>query len=103
MFIIFIVVFSLIIRGIQTNVERVAMGIYGILLTMMAAAGLSSLFSPNASLLGSFLLAIGFLIICLGDYEFALSTFWKDLNFPYGPILYSGGQLLVALSLFYIL
>jgi hypothetical protein len=69
---------------------------------MMAAVGLSSLFSPNISLIGSFLLAIGFLIICLGDYEFALSTFWKDLNFPYGPIFYSGGQLLVALSLFYI-
>ena len=102
MFILFLVVFSLIFRSIQANMEKVAMGIYGILLTMMAAAGLSSLFSPNVSLVGSILLAIGFLIICLGDYEFALSTFWKDLNFPYGPIFYSGGQLLVALSLFYI-
>ncbi len=101
--VVFLVVFLLVKNGLPSIVEKGAMGVYGLLIAMMVASAISTFFSQNFSLLASILLTVGFTFLLLGDYEFALSSYWKDLHFPYGPILYSGGQLLVAIALFYVM
>ncbi len=102
MSVIFIIVFSLANKGIKEKFEKIAMGAYGFLISMMAASGLGTLFNPDIRVISSVLLALGFCFLCAGDFEFALSNYWKNLNFPFGPVLYAGGQLLVSISLFYI-
>ena len=102
MVLIFLVVFNLARKGLPSGAEKTAMGAYGLLISLMVASGISTFFSPNFSMISSIILTMGFTFLFLGDMEFAISSFKKDLNFPYGPILYSGGQLLVAISLFYV-
>ncbi len=102
MSVIFIIVFSLANKGIKEKFEKIAMGAYGFLISMMAASGLGTLFNPDIRVISSVLLALGFCFLSAGDFEFALSNYWKNLNFPFGPVLYAGGQLLVSISLFYI-
>lgn len=102
MVLIFLVVYNLARKGLPSGAEKAAMGTYGLLISLMVASGISTFFSPNFSIISSIILTMGFTSLFLGDMEFAISSFKKDLNFPYGPILYSGGQLLVAISLFYV-
>ncbi|MHA1805457.1 MAG: lysoplasmalogenase family protein [Promethearchaeota archaeon] len=101
MMIILTVVCFLIWNNLPSYLEKIAMVLYGALLSLMVAAGMATFYSPTFSLLTSIILTLGFLFLYLGDIEFALSSYWKPLNFPYGPMLYSGGQLLVAISLFF--
>jgi hypothetical protein len=102
MIIIFIIIFLNVRKGMSSKVEMIAMGIYGFTITMMSAIGINMLFSSTISLISSLLLCFGMTSLYLGDIEFAISTYWKNLNFDFGPILYAGGQFLIAISIFYI-
>ncbi|MHA1724702.1 MAG: hypothetical protein ACTSYC_07690 [Promethearchaeota archaeon] len=101
MMVILTIVCFLIWKNLLSYFEKIAMALYGALLSLMVAAGMATFFSPTFSFLTSILLTLGFFFLYLEDIEFVLSSYWNPLTFPYGPMLYSGGQLLVALSLFF--
>lgn len=46
-------------------------------------------------------IALGTAMLYVGDVEFALHTYTKLVPLLFGPILYSGGQLMIALSASY--
>ncbi|MBD3194406.1 MAG: hypothetical protein GF317_05075 [Candidatus Lokiarchaeota archaeon] len=97
----FLTILSRIWKGFTNSIEKGAMTVYGLNITIMVASGINTLLDSNFSLLSGFILTLGYLFLFLGDIEFALSTYWKPLNFEYGPFLYAGGQLFVAISLFF--
>jgi len=101
MILIFSFIFSLVWRGFENNIERVAMGLYGVLISIMVAGGLNTFFSERFSIISSIFITLGYIFLFLGDIEFALSTYWKPFEFEYGPFLYAGGQLFIAISLFF--
>ncbi len=82
--------------------------IYGLVLFILLSRAISTLFGDTFSTIQSILITAGAGMIFLGDIQFALETFRKppppkfviDLK-VIGPILYAGGQLLVALSTSY--
>jgi len=38
------------------------------------------------------------MMLCIGNMEYEIHRFHKPLRFMIGPVMYAGGQLLVALS-----
>jgi hypothetical protein len=58
----------------------------------------SCFFGSELSTLQAMCLSLGALSLYVGDIEFAIHTYKKRLQVMYGPILYAGGQLLIAVS-----
>jgi hypothetical protein len=59
---------------------------------------LSCFFGTELSTLQSVFLSLGTLSLYVGDIEFAVHTYKRRLAVMYGPILYAGGQMSIALS-----
>jgi uncharacterized membrane protein YhhN len=84
---------------------RVAGMVYGLVLVFLVSRAISTFFGDFFSLTQAILLTGGTAMIFLGDVQFAIETFRKpapprfliDLKLV-GPLLYAGGQLLMALS-----
>jgi uncharacterized membrane protein YhhN len=82
--------------------------IYGLVLFILVSQAISTFFGETFSTTQSILITAGTGMIFLGDVQFAIETFRKppppklviDLKVV-GPILYAGGQLLIALSTSY--
>lgn len=87
---------------------RVPGMIYGLVLFILVSQAISTFFGETFSTTQSILITAGTGMIFLGDVQFAIETFRKppppklviDLKVV-GPILYAGGQLLIALSTSY--
>jgi hypothetical protein len=72
--------------------------IYGLVLPFAFWRSVSTFFGTELSTLQSAFLSLGTLSLYVGDIEFAIHTYRRPLPRMFGPILYSGGQLLIALS-----
>jgi hypothetical protein len=59
---------------------------------------LSRFFGSELSTLRAIYLSLGTLSLYVGDVEFAVHTRKRRLKRMYGPILYAGGQMLIAVS-----
>jgi uncharacterized membrane protein YhhN len=77
---------------------RVPALIYGLVLPFTLWRALSCFFGSELSTLQSMYLSLGALSLYVGDVEFAIHTYKRRLRIMYGPILYAGGQLLIAVS-----
>lgn len=71
---------------------------YGLVLPFLVTRAISTFFGSALSRTQAVLLTLGACMLYLGDIEFALHTYLKTVPMLFGPILYSGGQLLFALS-----
>jgi len=71
---------------------------YGLVLPFTFWRALSCFFGSELSTLQATFLSLGALSLYVGDIEFAIHTYKRRLSVMYGPILYAGGQLLIALS-----
>jgi uncharacterized membrane protein YhhN len=72
--------------------------IYGLVLPFTFWRAVSTFFGTELSTLQAVFLSLGTLSLYVGDIEFAIHTYRRRLSIMYGPILYAGGQLLIALS-----
>ena len=77
---------------------RVAGLVYGLVLPFTFWRAACTFFGTELSTPQSAFLSLGTLSLYLGDVEFAIHTFKRRLQLMFGPILYAGGQLLIALS-----
>jgi len=77
--------------------------IYGLVMPFMVTRAISTLFGSNFSIVSAVLVTIGCVMLFLGDVEYGVHRFRKPLKFFFGPICYTGGQLLIALSCSYFL
>jgi len=77
---------------------RVPALIYGLVLPFTFWRASSCFFGSELSTLQAMYLSLGALSLYVGDIEFAIHTYKKRLQVMYGPILYAGGQLLIAVS-----
>lgn len=77
---------------------RVPALIYGLVLPFTLWRALSCFFGSELSTLQTTFLSLGALSLYAGDVEFAIHTYKRRLRVIYGPILYAGGQLLIAVS-----
>ncbi len=72
--------------------------IYGLVLPFVVTRAVSTFFGDKISKTQATFLTIGTAMLYIGDVEFALHTYTKDVPMLFGPFLYSGGQLMIALS-----
>lgn len=72
--------------------------LYGLVLPFTLSRAVSTFFGTEYTVLQSILMSLGALSLYVGDIEFALHTYKRRLPFMLGPILYAGGQLLIASS-----
>lgn len=72
--------------------------IYGLVLPFTFSRAASTFFGTEFSALQSAFLSLGTLSLYLADIEFAIHTYRKRLPLMFGPILYAGGQMSIALS-----
>ena len=72
--------------------------IYGLVLPFVVTRAASTLFGTALGRTQAALLTIGTLMLYLGDVEFALHSYAKIMPMLFGPILYSGGQLVISLA-----
>jgi uncharacterized membrane protein YhhN len=77
---------------------RVSGLIYGLVLPFTFWRAASTFFGAELSTLQSLFLSLGTLSLYVGDVEFAIHTYKRRLPVMYGPILYAGGQMSIALS-----
>ena len=75
--------------------------LYGLVLPFTFWRALSCFFGSELSMLQAVYLSLGTLSLYVGDVEFAVHTYKRRLKRMYGPILYAGGQMLIALSTLY--
>lgn len=75
--------------------------VYGLVLPFLVTRAVSTFFGTEFSVTQAALLTAGTAMLYVGDVEFALHTYVKTVPMLFGPILYSGGQLLIALSASY--
>ncbi|HEY9162832.1 MAG TPA: lysoplasmalogenase family protein [Desulfomonilia bacterium] len=75
--------------------------IYGLVLPFVVTRAVSTFFGNKISKTQATFLTIGTAMLYIGDVEFALHTYSKVVPILFGPFLYSGGQLLIALSASY--
>jgi len=71
---------------------------YGLVLPFTFWRALSCFFGSELSTLQAAFLSLGTLSLWVGDIEFAIHTYKRRLSVMFGPILYAGGQLWIALS-----
>jgi len=94
-------VYALVMRTIWARVERpmrVPVLIYALVLPFTFSRAVSTFFGDRFSTLQSVFVSLGTLSLFVGDIEFAIHTFRRRLPVMLGPILYAGGQLLIALA-----
>jgi uncharacterized membrane protein YhhN len=72
--------------------------IYGLVLPFTFWRALSTFAGTELSALQAVFLSLGTLSLYVGDLEFAVHTYKRRVRVMYGPILYAGGQFLIALS-----
>jgi len=77
---------------------RIPSLIYALVLPLTFSRAVSTFFGTRFEVPQSILLSLGTLSLFVGDVEFAIHTFKRRLSLMFGPILYAGGQLLIALS-----
>jgi uncharacterized membrane protein YhhN len=77
--------------------------IYGLVMPFMVTRAISTLFGNSFSTLSAVLVSLGSFMLFLGDVEYGMHRFCSPIKFSIGPILYAGGQLLIALSCSYFL
>jgi uncharacterized membrane protein YhhN len=75
--------------------------IYGLVLPFVVTRAISTFFGNKVSRTQAIFLTIGTSMLYIGDIEFALHTYTKSVPLLFGPFLYSGGQLMIALSASY--
>ncbi len=80
---------------------RIPILIYGLFMPFMVTRAISTIFSTTFSIVSSIMVAIGSILLFLGDIEYGIHRFRHPLKFFFGPICYEGGQLLIALSCSY--
>ena len=80
---------------------RIAILIYGLVLPFAFSRAASAFFGERFSMAQAVLLSLGTLSLWVGDVEFAIHLFRRRNPLMYGPILYAGGQLLIALSVWF--
>lgn len=80
---------------------RIPVLIYGLVMPFMVNRAISTFFGTTFSTTQAILLTAGTGMLYLGDAEYAVHRFRHPIKFSFGPILYAGGQLLVALSCAY--
>lgn len=72
--------------------------IYGLVLPFAFSRAVSTFFGTELSPLQSLFFSLGTLSLYVGDIEFAIHTYKRRRPIVYGPVLYAGGQLAIALS-----
>lgn len=72
--------------------------VYGLVMPFMVWRAASTFFGEFFSLPQSILVTVGTAALYVGDIEYGVHRFKKPLKRIYGPLLYEGGQLLIALS-----
>jgi uncharacterized membrane protein YhhN len=72
--------------------------IYGLVLPFAFWRAVSTFFGTELSPLQSLFFSLGTLSLYFGDIEFAIHTYRRRRSILYGPVLYAGGQLAIALS-----
>jgi uncharacterized membrane protein YhhN len=82
---------------------KIPVMVYGLAMPFMVTRAISTLFGSSFSLISAILVTAGCTLLFLGDVEYGIHRFRKPLKFFFGPICYSGGQLLIALSCSYFL
>ena len=75
--------------------------IYGMVLPFLLTRAISAFFGDKISTAQAVFLTLGTAMLYVGDVEFALHTYTKSVPMLFGPFLYSGGQLMIALSASY--
>jgi uncharacterized membrane protein YhhN len=75
--------------------------IYGMVLPFLVTRAVSAFFGDRISKAQAIFLTLGTSMLYVGDVEFALHTYTNVIPLLFGPILYSGGQLIIALSASY--
>ena len=99
-----LLVYAFTMRTIMPGVDqgmRLPVLIYGLVLPFTFSRALSTFFSGLFSSGTSIFLSLGTFSLFIGDIEFAIDSFKKKLPFMLGPFLYAGGQLLIALSVWF--
>ena len=82
---------------------RVPVLLYGLVMPFMVWRAASTFFGNFFSLTQSILVTAGTAALYIGDIEYGFHRFRKPLKLIVGPLLYEGGQLLIALSCSYFL
>lgn len=72
--------------------------VYGLVLPTLVNRAVSTFFGTTFSLTQAILLTAGAAMVYTGDLEYGIHRFRRPLPFTLGPVLYAGGQLLIALS-----
>ena len=75
--------------------------IYGLIMPFMVTRALSTIPGGVFPQTAAILIAVGSILLFLGDAEYGIHRFYKPGKFTVGPICYAGGQLLIALSCSY--
>ncbi len=75
--------------------------IYGLVLPFVVTRAISTFFGDKISKAQAVFLTAGTAMLYVGDVEFALHTYSRVVPILFGPFLYSGGQLMIALSASY--
>jgi uncharacterized membrane protein YhhN len=107
--IVFLLIYILLMRLYWKGLGnfKIPVLIYGLVMPFMVTRAISTLFGNSFSTLSAALVTIGSLMLFLGDVEYGIHRFRPALKpalkFSVGPILYAGGQLLIALSCSYFL
>jgi uncharacterized membrane protein YhhN len=99
MIVMYVVMMAVLWPGLGTM--RVPVLIYGLIMPFMFSRAISTFFGDSFSITQAVLLTTGTLALLVGDFEYAMHRFRDTEPWTIGPLLYEGGQLLVALSLSY--
>jgi hypothetical protein len=99
--VVLLLVYALTMRTIWPGIEqgmRIPVLIYGLVLPFTFSRAVSTFFADRFSTSTAIFLSLGTFSLFIGDMEFAIDAFKKRLPIMFGPFLYAGGQLLIALS-----
>lgn len=77
---------------------RIPVLLYGLVMPFMVWRAASTFFGTFFSLPQSAMITAGTAALYIGDIEYGIHRFRKPLKMIVGPLLYEGGQLLIALS-----
>jgi len=94
---VYVVLMRTIWAGVETGM-RIPVLIYGLVLPFTFSRAVSTFFGDRFSTRTAIFLSLGTFFLFIGDMEFAIDAFKRRLPIMLGPILYAGGQLLIALS-----
>lgn len=77
--------------------------IYGLVMPFMVTRAISTFFGTTFSPISALFVTLGTVMFYLADIEYGIHRFRKPIKFFVGPMFYTLGQLLVALSCSYFL